>query len=389
MDVANLSPIINKAALEALGANAVTVTDTSSLVSLGDVVMATDTNVDVFWRKLADRIGRVDNKYKALKRADRFTSARSELEWGMALQKNQVRHIRETEASASWSTTQTDPYRYNDVTDFTSTIYSKIGAFQTKPVVAPRNQLKRTFLNFSEMGSFLSLLDNDMNNAFTMAVNNLERTARNVALEIAFRDGNKVNVGKEYNQNKLSSWEAVTNANYRYNDNFWRYFAERVKAYKKWLTDDTQPTRLFNGIGADRWTDTDALRFDVLAGVASAIETYMLSDTYHKEIVELKGYREVRAWQGTGNTLSMADAGKVYVELENDESENITPVERENVLAFIYDKDRVGTLVRDERVLSWYNPDAERQTTKKCAETGYYCDRSEQGVVFYVDVNEE
>lgn len=392
MNVGNISALVNKAAKEALGAQAITVSNTADLVSLGDVVMSTDANTDIFWRKIADRIGRVDNKYKLLKRADRFSTARTEVDWGIALQKNQVRHIREVEESASWSQTQTDPYRYNDVTDFTSTVYHKIAAYQTKPVVAPRDQLRRTFLNFSEMGTFLSMLDADMNNAFTLSVNDNERTARNVALELAFRNGQKVNLGAEYNAiAENAGWTPLPMGDpdstaWRYNPQFLRFAAERIKAYKKWLTDETTPSRLFNGVGADRWTEEDALRLDVLSGFASAVETYMLSDTYHKELAELKGYREVRAWQGSGNTMELADAAKVFVLVEGDE---IVPIEpRHNVVAFMYDHDRVGTLVRDERVLSWWNPDCERQNTKKAAEIGYYVDRSEQGVVFYVNTAE-
>lgn len=386
MNVSDISALVNETAKEALGDKAVEVVDTSGLVSLGDVVMSTDTNTDIFWRKIADRIGRVDNKYKLLKRADRFSTARTEVDWGIALQKNQVRHIREVEASASWSPTQTDPYRYNDVTDFTSTVYHKIAAYQTKPVVAPRDQLRRTFLNFAEMGTFLSMLDADMNNAFTMSVNNNEKIARNVAAELAFRDGQKVNLGKEYMTVKPSAWANIDNDNYRYCPDFTRFAVERMKAYKKWLTDETTPSRLFNGIGADRWTAKDALRFDVLSSFASACETYMMSDTYNKELVSLDGYREVRAWQGSGDSLELEDAGKIAVSLEGDTNEAVT---RNNVVAFMYDHDRVGTLVRDERVISYYNADCERQNTKKAAEIGYYVDKSEQGVVFYVDVNEQ
>jgi hypothetical protein len=393
MEVNQIASIVNAAAQQTLGATAIDALDGDSLVSLGDQIMRTDRNTDVFWRKIADRIGRVDNKYKLLKRADRFSTARTEVDWGIALQKNQVRHIREVEESASWSQTQTDPYRYNDVTDFTSTVYHKIAAYQTKPVVAPRDQLKRTFLNFAEMGSFLSMLDADMNNAFTLSVNDNERLARNVALELAFRDGQSVNLGTEYNAAAVvAGWtplpSGVTVEQAALVPTFTRFAAERIKRTKKWLTDETAPSRLFNGIGADRWTEDAVLRLDVLSSFASAMETYMLSDTYHKELAELKGYREVRAWQASGNTMSLADASKVEVSLTTGTSPNPTPMvnPRANVVAFMYDHDRVGTLVRDERVLSWWNPDCERQNTKKAAEIGYYVDRSEQGVVFYIDV---
>lgn len=385
MNVNNLSGLINKAALESLGAQAITVTDTASLVSLGGVVMSTDTNTDRFWSKLADRIGRVDNKYKLLKRTDRFSNARNELEWGIALQKNQVHHIRGTQENKAWAAQQGSPYNYNDTTNFTSTIFSKIGSFQTEPVVAPRWQLQRTFLNMREMGSFLEMLDADMNNAFTLAINNNERTARNAAIECAFRDGNAVDLAAEYNAVKPSTWQTLDVTNWRYNPDFLRFAYERIKAYVAYMTDETQPSRLFNGTKSDRWTRRDDLRVEVLASFASAARTYLMSDTYNKDLVDLFGYREIRAWQGTGNTVAMTDADDIYVALETtDGAADPDATKRSGVLAFVYDKDRVGTLVKDERVASWYNPDYERQTTKKSGDLGYYVDRSEQGVVFYV-----
>ena len=50
--------LVNETAKQALGREAITVKDTSSLVALGNQVLSTSTNVDKFYKALADRIGR-------------------------------------------------------------------------------------------------------------------------------------------------------------------------------------------------------------------------------------------------------------------------------------------------------------------------------------------
>ena len=49
--------IVNDAASEALGEKAIAVKATASFVSVGDVVLSSDTNKDQFYKSLANRIG--------------------------------------------------------------------------------------------------------------------------------------------------------------------------------------------------------------------------------------------------------------------------------------------------------------------------------------------
>ena len=50
--------LVNDSAAEALGAQAISVKNTSTLVSLGDVVLSSADNKDAFYSALVDRIGR-------------------------------------------------------------------------------------------------------------------------------------------------------------------------------------------------------------------------------------------------------------------------------------------------------------------------------------------
>lgn len=50
--------LINEVAKQTFGESAVTVTDTSTLVALGDKVLSSDVDTDKFAKTLVDRIGR-------------------------------------------------------------------------------------------------------------------------------------------------------------------------------------------------------------------------------------------------------------------------------------------------------------------------------------------
>ena len=56
--VAQIYTVLNAVAAQALGSAAVSVTDTTSMVALGDVVLSSSSNKDAFVGALMDRIGR-------------------------------------------------------------------------------------------------------------------------------------------------------------------------------------------------------------------------------------------------------------------------------------------------------------------------------------------
>ena len=63
--------MVNDSAQEALGAKAIAVKDTGTLVSLGDQVFSSDTNKEQFYKALTDRIGRTVIAVRAYKAKNR------------------------------------------------------------------------------------------------------------------------------------------------------------------------------------------------------------------------------------------------------------------------------------------------------------------------------
>ena len=66
-----LYQLINATTEEAIGGTAITVKDTTSLVSLGNIVLSSDSNKDEFYGKLADMIGRIVSRYRQIRKVSR------------------------------------------------------------------------------------------------------------------------------------------------------------------------------------------------------------------------------------------------------------------------------------------------------------------------------
>ena len=64
MTVEQIYALVNEVNSEAFGSNALAVVDTSSLISLGNTVLSSSTNTEVFLNTLAQRIGRTILRFR-------------------------------------------------------------------------------------------------------------------------------------------------------------------------------------------------------------------------------------------------------------------------------------------------------------------------------------
>ena len=85
-NVNQIYSIVNEAKNQSLGAKAVTVVDTSTLIALGDAVLSSDTNTDAFLNALVDRIGKTVFSVRRYVRND-AGMVREPFEFGCIVQK--------------------------------------------------------------------------------------------------------------------------------------------------------------------------------------------------------------------------------------------------------------------------------------------------------------
>lgn len=375
-NVTQIYELMNETSKEILGAQAITVKDTTSFVSLGNQILSTSTNTDAFYKKLADIIGRTYVKYKAYKAGER-SIFKNPLEFGMALQKIQVNKIGSASSNMSWQETP-NPYNIGvDATDIAMQIYAKRGVFEIDKIVYDY-QLDTAFTNPQSMGSFVELIFADMYNAMELDMENMANLCTSTA--IASCVANKAtaplcfrNLWKEY---KTLHADAVF-ANWKENSDFLKFASREINLVTKRMR---KMRSHFNTAHADRFTSDADMVVEILADFSTATSSYLESDTYHKELVALPRYEEVDCWQGTATTYDFDNVSKIAIK-NDDTGLNVT---QSGIVAFIHDIEKCGVMYDRIRTKSQYNPTGERTLYCHKADKGYYVDPTENGVVFAI-----
>ena len=377
-NVNQIYSIVNDSASEALGKGAITAKDTGTLVSLGNQVFSSDTNKEQFYKALTNRIGRTViavREYAAKTRAVK----RDELEWGAIYQKISYKWKNAT-ANASWETeTQANPFDVEIGTEAVQKLFSVIGTYSYEDSI-PDYQLFTAFTSASAMGAYISGIYTNMKNALEVADENLANLA--VATNIAgvLKKGKatqKRNLLAEYKT--VSGDTTITVANALTNPNFIKYATREIKTV---IDNMTQMSTLYNAeADIPRHTPSDKAVVEILGLFASASDTYLQADTYHKELVALPNYEKVVYWQGSGTGFAFEDVSKINITNANIDTKAVA---QGGILAFVHDIDSCASIIYRRRSHSIYNPRAERYNIFEKADKGYAVDLSENAVVFYI-----
>lgn len=372
---------INEVAKQALGREAITVKDTGSLVSLGETVLASDTNTEQFYQKLVDRIGATYVKYRAYNAPNKNDIMRSSMDFGIILQKIQTHTVAKAKSNGSWGS-QVNPFAAaSDPTDLQQSLFSVLGVWEIETKIIYDYQLKTAFTDAVKMGAFVNLIFQDMYNALEFEIEQCIKLCKATMIAQAWKGDNanvRRNILKEYNT--LASTTLTEEAALR-DAGFIKYASREISKVAKRFK---HMTSLFNGAGADRFTPVDAMKVDVLDDFATASDMYLSAETFHKELVALPLYSSVDCWQASGTSYAFEDVSSINITDESD-----TTVARAGIVAVIYDKDACGVMVDRVRTKSIYNPASELTNYFHKADYGMFVDNSENCVVFYMDADEE
>lgn len=376
-NVNQIYSMVNDAAKEALGAQAITAKDTGTLVSLGDVVLSSDTNKEQFYKALVDRIGRTVIAVREYRAKDRSVK-RDEMEWGAVYQKISYKW-KDAVENPSWETdTQANPFDVEIGTEAVQKLFSVIGTYSYEDSI-PDYQLFTAFTSASAMGAYISGIYTNMSNALEVAEENLANLA--VATNIAGvfakgKDTQKRNLLAEYNV--LNPEAALTTATALMDLGFLKYATREIKTV---IDNMSTMSTLYNSENMPRHTPTDKQVVEVLSLFASASDTYLQADTYHNDLVKLPNYEKVVYWQGSGTGFAFNDVSAINI---SNEKIDEAPVSKTGILAFVHDYDSVASIIYRRRSHSIYNPRTERFNIFEKADKGYAVDLSENAVVFYI-----
>lgn len=369
--------IVNDAAKEALGEQAITVKDTSSFVSLGEQVLSSDENKDVFTKTLMDKVARMVIAMRPYSGTERSVK-RDIVDWGLYIQKVSYKRHDAVENPSYDFTTQANPFDVEPATEIVQKLFSAISTWSFEDVI-PDKQMFTAFNSASEFGAFISGIYMNIDNAYNIAVENIQNLAVNTLMAGVIKKGKatqKRNVLSEYNTkhagNELTVENCMTNAD------FLKYVGREMKTV---IGNLKKMSVLYNAEDIQRHTPNDKLVVEVLGQYASASATYLESDTYHNELVKLPRYEEVAYWQASGTDFAFENVSKIDIKNTQIDTEEITQT---GIIACIHDYDAVAAYIDKPRQSSIYNPRAERTNVFYKATQGYAVDLSENAVVFYI-----
>lgn len=378
-NVNQIYSIVNATAQQSMGKTAITVTDTSTLISLGDAVLSSDTSRDNFIGALVDRIGKTVYGVRRYRATGNNNIVKEPFEYGCILQKINVK-LPEARQNNSWEI-GTVGYKPEFAPVIKPTVrqklFDKISTWEVA-VTIPDRILKTAFLNATAMAVFIDAIFTAMDDMVEVALEN------NVNLTKASFIARKLSGKTEFPctaVDLLKQYNTLTNAgltieNALRNKEFYQWAGNQILL---WVSRLRRMSTLFNNEGYERFTPQENLVVDILDSFATGSNTYLQSDVYHNELTKLPKYNEVNYWQGSGLTFNFDDTSSISVKLS--ETETVT---QKGIIGMAYDEEAIGVTIDNRKMTSERNNHDEYTNYYSKFDIGYFNDMSENGIIFYM-----
>lgn len=372
METNQIYSIVNDAALQTLGENAIQATDTASLVAMGNAILSSTNNVTLFVDNLFQRIGYTMVSYRAYK-SQLGSFAVTDMVMGAIMQKLKVKMPQAVEDV----TTQ-----LIDGKSIDQYIVSKPKASQklfvkrtpyTFYITMQKKWLREAFTSVEAMGSFIAAIYGEAENAIELSQENLARLClANFMANISGTTSRVINLVTEYNHKTGKS--VPTGEDAMLDEGLLRYSLGRMNNISKKMK--TMST-LYNDGTETRHSPDDTQRFVSLVDFQTALETQVQWAAFHDKYVKSKNGVEVPYWQAAKNPLDI----NLIIEGDDPEQEDSTTLT--NIVATIHDRDALGTY-RKEIEVATTPLNARGLYTNQFWHLNdlYFNDVSENGVVF-------
>ena len=271
-------------------------------------------NFDHYVGKLINRIGMTIIVNKS------YDSQTVELEvnrfeYGALLQKIRVKDT-EFKENPAWQLEPGQSYDYftfNPV-EMDEVFYDQKMTFMTEWSWTGK-MLKESVENLSKMLELYAAIENRIMTKMKITTDGVKQRALNELIAEQIMKGKQVNLLKEYYD--ATGDLTVNAAHFHTSKAALQQTTVVLKKYKKFMA---QASKLFNiGITPDaaepelNWTQGDALRMAAITDLDAALGTYLESEVYHNEFVKFSGYKEVAAWQGFDESLSLECRSSINV----------------------------------------------------------------------------
>lgn len=378
--------LINKAQEYAYGESDINVIDTSTFVSLGNKVLSSDSNKDLFVNVLVDRIGLVVSDTRVYN-ADDDNIIRRDLEFGIAMQKIHVEPV-EAESNPEWliGSNNFEPEYAPVLKPVVKQKLFKDMVTWECGVTIPDSMLKTAFVNEIQFSAFLVAIMNALSNGMELAKERAIDLTRSTMIAYVINNGtNAINLVDAFNAT-VSEDDAVTAETFLTNEKALSFGAMLMS-----MTVDRMErfNKLFNNDGYSRFTPRNLLRVDVLNVLDYAIKYSLRPVVYNEKFIQLPNYKVVPYWMGAGTDYDFDNISKVAINethIDTDSGDDVTTTvaNQTGVLAVMYDTETCGVNIFADESAFERNNRAHYTTHYRQMTAQYYYDSSEQAVVFYI-----
>jgi hypothetical protein len=396
MLIEQIASIVHDSVNDALGGAATLAAprSTSDFVKMGEAI---DSNkvYDLWYGSLVNRIIKTifaARRYEAKSRGvlrdeDEFGAFKQKIHYHLAdAVDNPAFEIPEvTAGTGERAYTQSSPYDVNTTLEVKALIFGGQGTWSIE-IVRPAEQIKSAFINAQEMAQFIDGIYVYIENSLAIQLESVEALADNTGIAYTLKKGKARNLLTEYNATLPAGSTALTAATALQSPQFLRFAGLQIRNTIKFME---RMTTVFNAGGMAKFTPSDRVVVEMLTDFVSATATNMESDTYHRELVELPGYREIEFWQTPGANFAFTDTSKISVQNEGlivdpEEPSDTGTVTQSGILAFVKDVDAVAANFGYRRTWEHYNQRDDVYVHGEQARKGYAVDPNENMVVFYI-----
>lgn len=368
MDTTQIYEMVNEIVEQTMGSTDLQATDSNSLVALGNAILSSSSNTEAFLNTLVQRIGKTIISYRP------YTSQLSlldvgDMEWGQIMQKIKV----------DMPTAEADPTY--DLIDGESIDMYKVHKPKARQklfvkrtpvdysITTQRKTLKEAFTDANAMGNFEAAVSGEVRNAIELGQEDLGRlTMANFMANL--NDFQKIHLVTEYNTRFGTTIPEGMDA--MMDNAFGRWVIARIKNVS---TKMQTMSVLYNSEECQRHSPFEMQRFAYYVDFMTALETQVQYAAFNDQYVQLATGIAVPYWQAAknGTKISVTD-------------EEGTTTEIDNIVAFIHDRDALGTYRKEEEALTTpVNSKGRYYNTDWHVDNLYFNDMSENGVLFLLD----
>lgn len=393
--IKQISSIVNDAVTDALGTENISTLSTTDFVSMGKAIDSANA-YEAFYGSLVNRLTRTIfavREYNPTTRGilrdeDAFGAFKQKVHYNIATAVNNPAHaipvITESGGETTRTYTQASPYDVNTTLEIKALVFGGQGTWSIE-VIRPVDQIRTAFTNAAEMAAFIDGLYVYIENSIKLELEAIERAAANTGIARALAKGKSRNLLSEYNAS-VAAGDVLTASTCLTNTNFLKFASKAINDTLGYME---SMSTLFNEGAMPKFTPRDRAVVEMLHDFVSASEMYLQADSFHRDLVELPNFNDIKFWQTSGANFAFTDVSKISVQHDDfitdptDASDTGT-VEQGGIICFIHDIDAIAAFFGYRRTWEEVNNRSDVVIHGEQARKGYAVDPNENMVVFYV-----